>query len=373
MTLKDRIGAFDHLGRILKRYLESLPSQGKAFTRDNALSADYQFSARTDIIENSIKEASLINPWFTRQNIIITLAEIARSLNHKNLDLWLNPWKDEYLSPRKHMRIGVIMAGNLPLVGFHDFLSVLITGHKFIGKLSSRDDRLLPMIGDLLTGIQKDFNELIEFTDEKLSGIDAIIATGSNNTYRYFDYYFGKYPHIFRKNRNSVAIIEGNETPDHLNGLGEDIFTYFGLGCRNISKVFLPEKYPINILIDSLEKFSYVTEHNKYMNNYLYHKSVYLLNIIPHYDNGFIILKQDNSYHSPIGVLFYDYYSSMERLIEKLVSDSGLLQCIAGHEISGLKTIPFGKTQSPELWDYADDVNTIEFLINLVKKTGHDI
>lgn len=373
MTLKDRIGAFDHLGRILKRYLESFPLQGKSVARNNTLNADYQFSTPIDFIENSIKEACLINPWFTRQNIILSLSEIARSLDHKNLDHWLNPWKDEYLSPREPMRIGVIMAGNLPLVGFHDFLSVLITGHKFIGKLSSRDDRLLPMIGNVLAGIQKDFNELIEFTDEKLSGMDAIIATGSNNTYRYFDYYFGKYPHIFRKNRNSVAIIGGDETPDQLNGLGRDIFTYFGLGCRNISKVFVPEKYSLSIILDALEKFSYVTEHNKYMNNYLYYKSVYLLNRIPHYDNCFILLKQDNSYHSPIGVLFYDYYSSMEKLIEKLVSDRDLLQCIAGNEIQGLKTVPFGKTQSPELWDYADNVNTIEFLINLVKKTGHDI
>jgi hypothetical protein len=363
VTLQDRIGAFDHLGQILKRYLEYV----------DALNTDNHFSAQVDIIEKTVKEACLINPWFTRENIIFSLSEIARILNHTNLEIWLDKWKDEYLSPRKPLGIGVIMAGNIPLVGFHDFLSVLITGNKFIGKLSSRDDRLLPMMGDLLTGIHPGFNEMMEFTDEKLSGIDAIIATGSNNTFRYFDYYFGKYPHIFRKNRNSIAIIQGDETPDQLYGLGNDIFTYFGLGCRNISKVFVPKKYNLNTLIEALEKFSKVTEHNKYMNNYLYYRSVYLLNRIPHFDNGFIILKQDISYHSPIGVLYYDYYSSREKLIEKLVSDSGLLQCITGNEIPGVETVPFGKTQSPELWDYADNVNTIEFLINLVKKTDHDL
>jgi hypothetical protein len=373
VTLKERIGAFDHLGRILKRYLEDFLSYGKSIARDFTSPADSLFSALFETIEKTLEEACLINPWFTRDNINISLSEIARILNQENLNLWLNQWKEENLSPRNPMRIGVIMAGNIPLVGFHDFLSVLITGNKFIGKLSSRDDRLIPMIGDLLTGINSGFRDMIEFTDEKLSGIDAIIATGSNNTYRYFDYYFGKYPHIFRKNRNSAAIIQGNETPDQLGSLGEDIFTYFGLGCRNISKVFVPEKYKLRILFEALEKFSYVTEHNKYMNNYMYYKSVYLLNRIPHYDNGFIILKQDNSYHSPIGVLFYDYYSSIEKLIDKLVSDVDLLQCITGHEIQGLKTIPFGKTQSPELWDYADDVNTIKFLVNLVKKTGHDL
>lgn len=354
MTLKDRIGAFDHLGQILN---------GKTIAKDFA----------ADIIEKTVKEACLINPWFTMENIRHALSDIARTLNQEKLDLWLNLWTEEYLSPRNPRRIGVIMAGNIPLVGFHDFLSILITGNKFIGKLSARDDRLLPMIGDLLIRIHKDFQGMIEFTDEKLSGIDAIIATGSNNTHRYFDYYFGKYPHIFRKNRNSIAIIQGNETPDQLKGLGDDIFTYFGLGCRNISKIFVPGTFKLSILLDAMEQFSYVTEHHKYMNNYLYYRSIYLLNRVSHYDNGFMILKQDNAYNSPIGVLFYDYYSSIEKLIEKIVSDRDQLQCITGNEIHGLKTVPFGKTQFPELWDYADDVNTIEFLINLVKKTGHGL
>lgn len=373
MTLKDRIEAFDQLGQILKSFLAYSSSTEASVNIDHLASGRDADPSGFQLIEKTITEACVINPWFTRETIIFALSELARILNRKNLNLWLDRWNEKWLTPKFPSRIGVIMAGNIPLVGFHDFLSVLITGHKFTGKLSSRDDRLLPLMGDLLKKINNSFDELIEFTDERLSGIEAIIATGSNNTYRYFEYYFGKYPHIFRRNRNGIAIIQGNETREDYTYLGKDIFTYFGLGCRNVSKIFLPEKYEPVILLDALEEFSYVTEHNKYMNNYMYYKSVYLLNKITHYDNGFILLKQDPGYQSPIGVLFYDYYSSVDTLVEKLISDRDQLQCITGSEIKGLETIPFGKTQSPELWDYADDVNTIEFLINLVKKTGHDL
>jgi hypothetical protein len=365
VTLEDRIGAFDQLGRIFERYLESLPSLGRAISKGDASITNSHFSFLSNIIETTIEEAGLLNPWFTRQNILISLSGISKILNRKNLVSWLKTWNPESLSPKIPLKIGVIMAGNLPFVGFHDFLSVLITGHKFIGKLSTRDNRLLPMVSNIISVINKDLFENIELTDEKLYGIDAIIATGSNNTYRYFDYYFGKYPHIFRKNRNSVAILKGNETPDELASMGDDIFTYFGLGCRNVSKIFVPEKYEFNKLFEVLEKFLYITEHHKYMNNFQYYRSVYLLNKIPHYDNGFLLLKQDKSYHSPVSVLFYDYYSSTEKLVEKLVSDNIFLQCIAGNEIPGLKTVPFGKTQFPELWEYPDNINTIDFLINL--------
>lgn len=373
MTLEDRIGVFDQLGRIIGKFLESEPSKEKPGSGGDAFAKDNQFPILRNIIETSIEEAGILNPWFTRQNILTALSGISRILNRENLDVWIHQWSPESLSPKIPLKVGAIMAGNIPLAGFHDFLSILITGNKFIGKLSSRDDRLLPMISNLISVINKDLCEYIELTDEKLSGIDAIIATGSNNTYRYFDYYFGKYPHIFRKNRNGVAIIKGNETQNQLASLGEDIFTYFGLGCRNVSKVFVPDQYEFNKLFEVLEKFSYITEHHKYMNNYQYYRTVYLLNRIPHHDNGFLITKQDTSYHSPVGVLFYDYYSSMEMLIEKLVSDSSLLQCITGNDISEMKTIPFGKTQFPELWDYADNINTIDFLINLWKKTVHDL
>ena len=372
MTLDDRIGVFDQLGRILEKYLESSTSQEEPVSEGGYSDADSHTLLYRNILEKAINEAGILNPWFTRQNTLTALSAISKILNRRNLNSWLSQWDTELLFPETYLKIGVIMAGNIPLAGFHDFLSVLITGHRFIGKLSSRDDLLLPMVAKLISIISKELGEHAEFTDEKLSGIDAIIATGSNNTYRYFDYYFGKYPHIFRKNRNGAAILKGNESPDHMAGLGDDIFTYFGLGCRNVSKLFVPSGYDFVRLFEELEKFSSVIEHNKYMNNYQYYRSVYLLNKIPHQDNGFLILKQDVAYHSPVGILYWDHYSSLDNLVKRLVSDSNLLQCIAADEIPGLKTIPFGKTQFPELWDYADNINTIDFLINLAKSPGHD-
>jgi hypothetical protein len=362
VTADDRIKAFEQLGQIFKVYLESKTSREKPASQND----------QTDFLENAIKEAGILNPWFNRQNVITAFSSISRILNRNNLSLWLKNWDPELLLPQTPLTVGVIMAGNIPLAGFHDFLSILITGHKFIGKLSSRDDRLLPAIAKLVSLIDEELGHNAVFTEEKLSGIDAIIATGSNNTYRYFDYYFGKYPHIFRKNRNGVAILKGDETPDQITALGDDIFTYFGLGCRSVSKIFVPYDYDMNKFIEAMEKYSYVTEHNKYMNNYQYYRSVYLLNKIPHSDNGFLLFKQDENHHSPTGVLYYEYYQSLNSLNERLNMEKDLLQCIVSDKISGLKTIPFGKAQFPELWDYADDINTIDFLVNLVKKSGHD-
>jgi hypothetical protein len=363
VTANDRIEAFDQLGRIFESYIES-----ETFRKKPA-SQNYH----NLILENAVKEAGILNPWFNRQNIITAFSAISRILTRANLSLWLRNWDPELLSPVTPLTVGVIMAGNIPLAGFHDFLSVIITGHKFMGRLSSRDDRLLPAVAKLLSIINKEFGQYALFTEEQLSGIDAIIATGSNNTYRYFDYYFGKYPHIFRKNRNGVAILNGDESTDQLMALGDDIFTYFGLGCRSVSKIFIPSGYNLNRFLEAMEKFLYVTEHNKYMNNYQYYRSVYLLNKIPHLDNGFLLLKEDETYHSPTGILYYEFYQSPESLIARLVQEKNFLQCIISDNVRGLTTVPFGKAQLPELWDYADDINTIDFLINLVAKTGHDL
>jgi hypothetical protein len=362
VTLDDRIKVFEKLGQIFEIYLESETSLEKPASQNDP----------SQILNKAIKEAGILNPWFDRQNVITAFSAISRNLNRDNLNSWLKDRDPGLFLPKAPLTVGVIMAGNIPLSGFHDFLSILITGHKFIGKLSSRDDQLLPAIAKLVSLIDEELGHNAVFTEDKLSGIDAIIATGSDNTYRYFDYYFGRYPHIFRKNRNGVAILKGNETPDQITALGEDIFTYFGLGCRSVSKIFIPPGYDMNKFIEALEKYSYVIGHNKYMNNYQFYRSVYLLNKIPHSDNGFLLLKQDETHHSPTGVLYYEYYQSLESLIKRLSMDRDLLQCIVSDKINGLKTIPFGKVQFPELWDYADDINTIDFLINLAKKTGHD-
>jgi len=372
VTIDERIEAFDRLGFIFESYLEKVVIGYKSGSGSINQETEKDLALYKDILENAVKEAGILNPWFTRQNVLIALSAISRVLNRQKLKEWLSRWDPAFLSPEKPLMIGVIMAGNIPLAGFHDFLSVLITGNKFFGKLSSRDDRLLDSVANLILLINKEFGQNVSFTEEKLSGIQGIIATGSNNTFRYFDYYFGKYPHVFRKNRNGAAILTGDETPEKIAELGGDIFTYFGLGCRNVSKIYVPSGYNLNKLLEALEKFSFVMEHNKYMNNYQYYRSVYLLNKIPHFDNGFLLLKEDVAYHSPVGVMYYEYYSSFDKLKQKLKLDRDLLQCIVSDSVKGLATVQFGRTQFPELWDYADNFNTIDFLINLAKNPGHD-
>ncbi|MBM3437012.1 MAG: acyl-CoA reductase, partial [Bacteroidetes bacterium] len=254
---------------------------------------------------------------------------------------------------------------NIPLVGFHDFLCVLMSGNRIIGKLSSDDNKLLPMISKKLIEFEPGLENYITLTESKLENIDAVIATGSNNTSRYFGYYFGKYPHIIRKNRNGIAVLGGHETNADLEKLGKDIFLYFGMGCRSVSKLYIPKGYSFDRLLQSLEKFRFVTDHHKYTNNYEYYKSIFLINGDPHFDNGFLLLKQDRAYASPPAVLFYEEYDDLKLLLQRIRNDFQEIQCIVSNLDQLNDAIPFGSAQKPELWDYADGVDTMEFLLNL--------
>jgi hypothetical protein len=372
VTLEERIGAFHKLGRLLDSYIKYATDR-TCKKKTTGLIKDSEYTSTFENIDHTIEEAIFINPWFTRQNILFSLSEIARVLTESNLVKWLSPYPGRELEKEHPKKIGVILAGNIPLVGFHDFLSILMCGHRFIGKLSSKDDKLLPLLGTLLSDFNGEFSTFIEFEENRLKDIDAIIATGSNNTFRYFEYYFGGYPHIFRKNRNGVAVINGTETVKQLTDLAEDIFTYFGLGCRSVSKLFVPEHYQFKTFFEAIEKYNYLVEHNKYMNNYTYYRSVYLLNKIPYLDNGFLILKQDVSHQSPIACLFYEFYDSTEKVSNKLIRDKNLIQCVVGEELPGVETVPAGHSQHPELWDFADHIDTIDFLVNLGKKTGNGL
>lgn len=365
MRLEERIGAFDKLGRFLDSYLRFVAESNYFTERVPEANKDLQFKSTPEKIDRIIEEAGFMNPWFTRQNILFSLLEIARLLRKKKLVRWLSAYPCEAFEPGIPQKIGVVLAGNLPLVGFHDFLSVLISGHRFIGKLSSKDDQLMPLLGNLLLEMNGGFREMIEFEKNSLTGMDAIIATGGDNTFRYFEYYFGKYPHIFRKNRNGVAVLTGSEDLIQLTALAEDVFAYFGLGCRSISKIFVPEHYHFDKFFQAIENYKFLADHKKYMNNYTYYKSVYLLNRIPILDNGFLILKQDEGYHSPIACLFYEFYDSPNIIARKLITDKSRIQCVVGEALAGVKTIPAGQSQHPELWDYADHIDTIDFLINL--------
>jgi hypothetical protein len=304
-----------------------------------------------------IEKQHLINPWFTSANVTTALKAIASELTEENL----KKWTDKYpllKEKAKPLRTAVIMAGNIPLVGFHDFLSVLISGNNLIAKTSSKDSGLIVFISEILCSINDDFRHKIDFTDGALSGFDSVIATGSNNSSRYFEYYFGKYPNIIRKNRNSVAILDGDETAAELEALGIDIFLYFGLGCRNVSKIYLPGGYDLSALSKNWDKYADCINHQKYANNYDFNKAVYLVNKESFHDSGFILMKEESKLSSPVSVLHYEYYESQSAVKQQTEQLKDNIQCIAGRH-----NIPFGKTQSPHLWDYADGIDTLDFLL----------
>ena len=317
-----------------------------------------------DLLNDIVKNDHIYNPWFTEENILQSIKAIGESLRKEKMDLWISKYPS-LIKKTSQKRIGVITAGNIPLVGFHDFLTILISGHIFIGKLSSKDNRLLIFIADYLIELNSDFKDLIHFTEEKLENFDAIIATGSNNTARYFEYYFGKYPNIIRKNRNSLAVLTGNESESDIKNLGLDIFSYFGLGCRNVSKLLIPKDYCFDLFFENIEHFKNVYQHNKYANNYDYNKSVYLMNQIQHFDNGFLILREDQNLSSPIGVVFFQYYNNIDDVKEFLRLNEDQIQCAVSNSELIENSVYFGQAQEPELWDYADNVDTMKFLLDL--------
>ena len=352
MTLENRISAFVKLGDFLSQF-----SMDNIESKENILHNELFF----DIFKTQIKRAKEYNGWFTDENVLFSLENWSKSLTKENLEKWTSSYSFSDKSPKI---IAIIMAGNIPLVGFHDFLSVLISGNNVLAKLSSNDKFFLPLIAKYLEHIEPNFKGSISFTDKELSNFDAVIATGSNNTARYFEYYFGKYPSIIRKNRNSVSILTGNETEEELDAFGEDIFRYFGLGCRNVSKIFVPTDYDFDKLFKAIFKYGEIINYNKYQNNYDYNKAVYLMSLFKLQENGFLMLKEDTSYSSPIATLFYERYDSEEKLLQKLKDDTDKIQCVVGN-IDIKNSIKFGQTQTPKLWNYADDIDTIEFINNL--------
>ena len=347
MTLEERKQAFIQLGQFLNDFINEK-------TSDNNLSFHEQLLQKA---ESSIH----YNGWFTKENIYFSLTQWATALTEENIEEWLSNYT---LKDSKPKTVAVIMAGNIPLVGFHDFLSILISGHKILIKQSSNDKLLLPVLVDFLIDVNPSFKEYITFTKEKLENFDAVIATGSNNTARYFEYYFSKKPHIIRKNRNSVAILTKEDTIEDLKPLAEDIFRYYGLGCRNVSKIFIPEDFSLETLFKAVYHWNPNINQNKYANNYDYNKAVYLMSEFKLFDNGFLILKEDNSYSSPIASLFYEKYSDVNTLLEKLEQEKEQIQCIVSNNLKE-NHVNFGKTQQPKLSDYADNVDTMNFLINL--------
>jgi hypothetical protein len=333
-------------------------------TTDERLEGLAKLGKYIDAIDEGELEELLLkvkneNPWFTPGSVNLALQGIRRYLDEAKLQQWAAEYDT---NPSPVRTVAVVMAGNIPLAGFHDVISVLASGHILMAKLSSKDSVLPTFLLGKLQSLEPRFEPLIKLPPQ-LKNFDAVIATGSDNSARYFDYYFGKYPHIIRKNRTSCAILTGEESDDELVLLGRDVFTYFGLGCRNVSKIFIPEGFDPVRLVKAWEIYVDIIHHHKYHNNYDYQKSILLVNKIPFYDSGFVILQENEKLVSPISVVYLERYRSDEELTQKLAVISEKIQCIVGN--SKDKTIAFGEAQSPELWDYADGVDTMKFLETL--------
>ncbi len=352
MLLEERKKAFTNLGLFLSQF------STEGITKKESIPFNDLFF---DAFDMQIKRAKESNSWFTEDNVLFSLESWSKALSEENLTTWISSYNFTEQPPKK---IAIIMAGNIPLVGFHDFLCVLMSGHNALIKLSSNDKHFIPLVAKYLEYSNSEFKNKIEFTDKKLENFDAVIATGSDNTARYFDYYFGKHPHIIRKNRNTVAVLSGKEDKETLKRMSDDIFRYFGLGCRSISKIFLPEGYDLNKIFEAVYHKKDIINYTKYANNYDYNKAVYLMSLFDIQENGFLMLKEDKNYASPISSLFYEYYTNLEELKTKLTNDSDKIQCISS-ELDIAKSVPLGKTQLPELWDYADGVDTLNFLLKL--------
>ncbi|MEX2513387.1 MAG: acyl-CoA reductase [Cyclobacteriaceae bacterium] len=302
------------------------------------------------------------NNWFTPSQSELALQGIINYLSPIKLFSWVANYS--FPNPFTHRRIGIIMAGNLPAVGFHDLLCVLMAGHKAHIKLSSSDQILLPWLVSRLVRMEPAFENYIVYS-ERLNGLDAYIATGSDNSARYFDYYFGKYPHIIRKNRTSVAIVDGSETAKDWELLAKDVYHYFGLGCRNVSKVFFSNQNQLSGFLEGMGPEKKVMEHHKYLNNYDYNKSIYLINGEAHLDNGHLLLKESKALVSPIAVIYYEIYLDKEDLERKLQEAGDKIQCVVSRGGWYPGSIPFGQAQCPDVDDYADRVDTMEFLLTL--------
>ncbi|MCU0444225.1 MAG: acyl-CoA reductase [Microscillaceae bacterium] len=312
-------------------------------------------------LENLLIRAKVENPWFTPENSRLALQGIQRFLSRENFQNWLKNYVVPTPSPRK---IGVVMAGNIPLVGFHDALCVLASGHTLLAKLSSQDTVLMKQVLEWLIEIEPQFASRIQFVD-KINAADAYIATGSDNSARYFAYYFAKKPHIIRQNRNSCAILTSEESEQDLQALGKDIFQYFGLGCRSVAKLYVPLNYDFRAFFEANEAWHEIVYHHKYGNNYEYNRAVLTMNQTMHYDNGFLLLKNDEKLASPIAVLHYQIYESNADLEQLIATQQTKIQVIASRKAWFPQSIALGSTQMPSLSDYADGVDTMDFLTKL--------
>ena len=352
MELEKRINAFIELGKFLTQFEQIDPVKDSSVKYNDLFFGGFK---------HQLKLAEETNGWFTKDNLIYSLKGWSNQLTYSNINTFILKYDMTSISCKN---VAIIMAGNIPLVGFHDFFSVLISGHNVVVKQATNDKQLLPLIAKYLEIVEPGFKSKITFVDGQLKDFDAVIATGSDNTARYFEYYFREVPSIIRNNRNSVAVLNGNETKNDLEALSIDIFRYYGLGCRNVSKLFVPKSYDFKDFFQSIYSWHPIINQSKYANNYDYNKAVYLMSEFDMLENGFLMLKEDHRYSSPIATLFYEFYDSKKTLKKRLNKDHTKIQCVVASNFLDSE-IKFGCTQTPNLWDFADNVDTIEFLLKI--------
>ncbi|MFO7723896.1 MAG: acyl-CoA reductase [Bacteroidales bacterium] len=333
----------------------------RAFLRNETVLGMFDFRDR---IDERVQLAEAMNPWFTRQNILMSFKAWGEVLQPAAMKRWMGryPSISDRIDPQT---VAVVMAGNIPMVGFHDLCCVLLAGHKAMVKLSGHDEVLIPLLFEIMTEAHPELKNRVVFTTGTISGFDAVIATGSNNSARYFDYYFGKHPHIIRKNRNSIAVLDGRESFSNLDELCRDIFDYFGMGCRSVSALLVPKGYDFSNLIVLFDAWDHIGNHNKYRNNYDYQKSIFIINNLPFIDHRNILLLKNDNIQSPLAVLHYREYDDTSEVKGFIEQNRDTLQCVVCTNAIVENTVQFGKTQEPSLWDYADGVDTMEFLLDL--------
>ena len=345
MNLNNRITLFVKLGRFFSDYI------------NNNLE-----SLEKNKFDKAINESILHNSFFSKKNILKSLLSWSNVLTKKSIDDFLSNYLIK--NKKREKKIAIIMAGNIPLVGFHDFFCVIISGNFAVIKLSSKDSHLFKFILSFLVKENPDFDTKFDVVESKLEIFDAVIATGNNISANQFELYFKKYPKIIRKNRHSIAILNGNETKKEIELLANDIFYYYGLGCRNVSKIFIPNNYNLDILFKSFVLWNEVINKNSYSNNYNYYRAIYLLNKEVFFDNGFVLLKESEKIGSPVGTIYFEYYKSDNQIKEMIKKNNDKIQCIVSNN-NYPKTIKFGETQMPNLNDFADDIDTFNFLLKL--------
>lgn len=347
MKQENIIKGFAQLGKLMRALGNDQPWEGFSI---GVTEQEYE------ALQFTINRQFSYNGWFVKENVKLSLLSLGNELTEEKL----NAWTGDYGYADTTKKVAVIMAGNIPLVGFHDFLSVLVSGHHVVAKLSSDDATLLPKLAEHLIQFTPELQSRITFSQGPIGEVDAVIATGSNNSLKYFDQYFGKYPHIFRKNRTSLAVLDGSETKEQLFNLGKDIFQYFGLGCRNVSHVFIPEDFDLNRFFEAVVDHGEIINNNKYGNNYDYNKAVYLMNKAELLDNNFILLRESDELFSPLSMLHYQRYSNASEVDTYLKNHEDDIQVVVGNAYTN-----FGDAQAPGLSDYPDGVDTMAWLVGL--------